>query len=99
MNGHNSMGFILKFNALNKNSGPTQGEKVPLGQLFEDSFKVIRRKARRMGRMGERASQKSNIPKSRINTRRNKNKVKSKDNFNSKTLYRRVTFNDYLYSS
>ena len=48
-----------------------------------------------MGRKGGTANQKSNISKSR----RNKNKLKSKGNFNLNSFYQRVTFNSCLYSS
>ena len=45
---HNIIGFILRLKALNKSSRPTQGEKDLIGQLYEEYFKRIRRKAGRM---------------------------------------------------
>lgn len=62
--------FTLRFKALHK----IPGKEVLIGQLFEDSCKMVKREA---GRNRQIAMQKSDIPKSRIHTARTKANVKS----------------------
>lgn len=58
---------MLRLKALNKIPGPRREEKPYAGQLFEDSFKVVRRKARGWEKKGRNGNSKSDTPKSGTN--------------------------------